>query len=316
MEIIAEVPTFRLGFGREATSCLASGPDLMAGLSLPLLAGEAEERLMTVPEDAAAVRVGSFQVIRRAGGDVLGGFAALPCDGPAEGVAERLYAELLRLVGDQPLHRMWNFVPRINAVTAGREQYQSFNVGRCRAFRERFGAAAMEARLPAATAVGIEEPVLAVAFLSGRSPVTHFENPRQVPAYRYPEQYGPSSPSFARGSVVVEAGSGRRIGYLSGTSSIRGHSTVGEGSLREQFAVTAQNIGTILERMGFPAALAADAPYERSFRVYLRRPEDLDWVQERFARLVGEDAAARTAYLRADICRSPLLIEVEGVVTE
>lgn len=313
METLVKTPAFRLIFGREATACRVDGSGLSAGLAMPVLAGRPVDRLLTIPEGGSVQRLGALYLVKTDEGEVIGGFASLPCPGPVESVARQIYGEILPALGDQALYRMWNFVPHINATVAGREQYQSFNVGRCHAFREHYGEAAMESRLPAASAVGIDEPVLAVGFLTGRGPVAFFENPHQVPAYRYPEQYGPCSPSFARGAVVTGVDGGS-IGYLSGTSSIRGHETIGKGSLEAQFGTTLENIGAILERMGFADGLDPDWAGERAFRVYLRNPGDLDRVRERFASVVGETAAeADTMYLQADICRSPLLLEIEGV---
>jgi chorismate lyase/3-hydroxybenzoate synthase len=41
--------------------------------------------------------------------------------------------------------------------------------------------------------------VLQVYGLAARHPGTPVENPRQVSAWRYPRQYGPTAPTFARG---------------------------------------------------------------------------------------------------------------------
>src|SRR3546814_12468443 len=54
--------------------------------------------------------------------------------------------------------------------------------------------------LPAATAIGRcdDARVVQVYWLAARTPGMPVENPRQVSAYRYPRQYGPQQPSFAR----------------------------------------------------------------------------------------------------------------------
>jgi chorismate lyase/3-hydroxybenzoate synthase len=315
MEISVEAPEIRLGFGQQVTSCHADGSALICGLAVPVLSGAAEEVLLSRGDEARIVRSGAFHALKTADGEIVGGFAALPCAGSAEPVAHRLYSDLLALIGDQSLYRIWNFVPEINAEVAGREQYQSFNMGRCRAFRERYGESAMECRLPAASAVGIGEPVLAIAFLAGRGEVSFFENPRQIPAYRYPEQYGPCSPSFVRGAVVTGA-DGRRVGYLSGTASICGHATVGVGDLGTQLETTMENIRAILERMDFASALEPDSSIDSFYRVYLRHAEDLEAVRRRFSEIVGPGPAERTVFLQAPICRSALLLEIEGIFGE
>ena len=61
---------------------------------------------------------------------------------------------------------------------------------------------------------------LAIGFLAGRAVPRHFENPRQVPAFEYPAQYGPRPPSFSR-ATAVKAGEGRWI-FISGTAAVVG----------------------------------------------------------------------------------------------
>lgn len=41
--------------------------------------------------------------------------------------------------------------------------------------------------------------------------VVFFENPRQISACQYPGQYGPSSPSFSRASLVLDGTTGRLL---------------------------------------------------------------------------------------------------------
>ncbi len=310
-------PGMRLAFGQPASLCQweAGGAGFVGHLSLPCLSGMEEESVLESVEGGQVEKSGHFSLVRGPGGRTIGGFAVRPFAGAAEPVAHELYTDLLAATAGLRLYRIWNFVPGINTVVSGREQYQSFNIGRCRAFRDQFGEEAMVSQLPAASAVGIEEPVLAVAFLAGRDPVAYFENPRQVPAYRYPEQYGPCSPSFARGAVVTRPG-GKRTGYLSGTSSICGHCTVGVGSLNEQFDTTIENIRAILSRMDFDGAMESGSPVESSYRIYLRNAADLDAVRDRFVEVVGPTALDRTMFLQAAICRSPLLLEIEGIFTE
>ncbi len=315
METIIAAPEIWLSFGQLATMCRRLGEDLLVEIGVPLLAGTERENVAHGSEGSILEQSGHFHLLRGPDGEVLAGAAVLPCEAGAEPVSYELYRDLLRVTAGQPLYRVWHFVPGINVESGGLEQYQSFNVGRSRAFRECFVEGDVSAHLPAASAVGIDEPSLAIVFLSGRSPVRYFENPRQVPAYQYPEEYGPCSPSFARGSVVTHP-DGRRTGYLSGTASIRGHESVAVDDVLAQLDVTLDNVEIVLDRMGFSGALSADSDIESAFRVYLRHAEDLDLVRERFARIVGAEMAERTIFLRADICRSSLRLEIEGIFTD
>lgn len=315
METIIAAPEIWLSFGQSATACRRDGDDLRVEIGVPLLSGMDRECVVRGGEGSVIENFGHFHALRAANGEVFAGAAVLPCGGTAESASYELYRDLLRLTASQPLFRVWHFVPGINVESGGLEQYQSFNVGRFRAFRECFREGEVASHLPAASAVGIDGPQLALVFLSGRDPVRYFENPRQVPAYQYPEQYGPCSPSFARGAVVTHA-DGRRTGYLSGTASIRGHESVAVDDVLAQLDVTLDNVEIVLDRMGFSGALAADSDRASSFRVYLRHAEDLEAVRERFGEVVGADMAKRTVFLRADICRSSLRLEIEGIFTD
>ena len=310
MDTATAQQTLQVRFGASSTTCssLEGGAGWRLDLASPLLDGQGEEVLFEHPDGQVGER-GRFHVIET--DRALAGFAALPYTGAPEEAAQTLYRDLLECIGDRSLYRVWNFVPGINDHTDDLENYRSFNVGRFRAFQERFGEEAMEGQLPAASGVGVEDSSLAIAFLAGDDPVSYFENPQQVPAYHYPPEYGPRSPSFARGAVIDYGD--HKVGYLSGTSSIRGYETIGEGDLVEQYKVTMDNIGCVLGTMGFASAMERCSSSATGWRVYLRDPADLDQVRDLFYRDLGEEVADRTLFLEADICRKTLKLEIEGV---
>ena len=112
---------------------------------------------------------------------------------------------------------------------AGRENYHRFCRGRSLAFEEYFGKN-FQRMLPAASAVGAVAGPFAIGFIAGQAEPRHFENPRQVPAFEYPPEYGPRPPSFSRATVVSQGGAQRT--FISGTAAIRGHATVAMQDLR------------------------------------------------------------------------------------
>lgn len=315
METTVETPEVRLQFGQSVSRCVREEQILRLDLAVPLLAGEAQEQVCLRDEVTSLDKVGSFHLLRGLCGEVCAGMAIVPCAGLAEAESYQLYRQLLEIVGDQEIYRVWHFIPGINSETDGLEHYRSFNIGRCRAFRESFGSDTLAAHLPAASAVGTEDSHLAVIFTSGRDSVQYFENPNQVPAYQYPEQYGPCSPSFARGAVVSHRDGGR-TGFLSGTASIRGHESVARDDVSAQLDVTMENVATMLDRMNFRSALDNHSPVQTQFRIYLRHAEDLPTVQARFESIVGPEIAGTTLFLKADICRADLRLEIEGVFEE
>ena len=248
--------------------------------------------------------------------DRIYGMALVEAEAALEQAAENLYRRLLQVCDGWHLHRIWNYVPQINSIQSGLERYQQFNIGRWLAFEEYFGRD-LRSFMPAASAVGIGGSQLALLFTAGRNRPGYFENPSQVPAYHYPADYGPRPPGFARG-VVVENADGSRGVFLSGTASIEGHRSIGGGDWAAQFRVTMHNLEIMLERMGVPAALRADA-WESGeirgggFKCYLRHPESLSVIQEYLQEQtgLGED---QITFVQADICRQELDLEIEATI--
>jgi hypothetical protein len=247
-------------------------------------------------------------------GDWLHGIAEI--DDRAVGLqpaAHRAYAELFEVLaanGCSHLLRLWNYLADINLAAGGSERYRQFNAGRQQAFIEARRSAFEGA--PAASALGVRDGALRVYFLAGRCAPLAIENPRQVSAYRYPDAYGPRSPTFSR-AALAEVGGGRQALFISGTASIVGHTTVHIGDVHRQTEETLLNIAAVrqvaAERAGAEIALG-----ELVCTVYLRRAADLAVVREVFERAVGaaSPAARDCIYLQADICRAELLVEIEA----
>ncbi|MDP3859817.1 MAG: hypothetical protein Q8Q73_18815 [Stagnimonas sp.] len=235
---------------------------------------------------------------------------------PAEDVvaaSEDIYWRLERLVVHHEFPhwlRTWNFLDRINEGEGDAERYRQFCVGRARALAQR---SEFERQLPAATAIGGEEPGLTVAVLAGTQPGVPLENPRQVSAYRYPRQYGPRSPSFTRALLLRgAAGAGARL-LVSGTASVVGHATVHAGDVQAQLEEAAANVEALLRHAAVSHFPEVGEPMwaPESFKLYLRHAGDASRVAPLFERLVARGAP--WVLLRGDICRADLLIELEGV---
>src|SRR5690606_280667 len=133
---------------------------------------------------------------------------AYACDADPTGIvgaAAHAYARLTGFIqaSDTPhLLRIWNYLDAITHGEGDHERYRQFCVGRARGL----GDFAPE-RLPAATAIGRCDSarVLQVYWMAAAAPGTPLENPRQVSAYRYPRDYGPQPPSFARAMLPPTA---------------------------------------------------------------------------------------------------------------
>lgn len=240
---------------------------------------------------------------------VFGHVDAADADADIARTAQRAYLDIfaaLQACGQPQLLRVWNYLPRINADGGGLERYRQFNIGRQQAFidagRDRFEGA------PAASAVGTRGGELGVRFLAGRVAPRALENPRQVPAYRYSPAYGPRSPTFSR-AALADAGSGRLALFVSGTASIVGEHSMHPGDVRAQMHETLRNLQAVLDAARAQGTAAFTLPDLRC-AVYLRHAADIAAVRELFEAAFG--AASDAVFLQADICRSDLLVEVEG----
>ena len=274
-------------------------------MGMALLGGTPEELLL---ENAEFAGTKEGLHLWTAGDELAGSIHAVPGAGIEEATG-RLYRQVFAAARGLNLYRMWNSVPRINGVDGdGLENYRGFCRGRSLAFESAFGRGFARS-LPASTAVGCAGEEMTVVFLAGPNAPRHFENPAQVPAYRYPAEHGPRPPSFARATAVERAG--RQDVFVSGTSSIVGHSTVSPHDTPGQLACTLENLRRVFAACGLQDG--AGARGERHYKVYLRHPTELAAVARE---LEGSLIAPgdQVSYLEAEICRSELNVEIEAVV--
>ncbi|WP_133479904.1 pteridine-dependent deoxygenase [Cognatilysobacter segetis] len=228
-------------------------------------------------------------------------------DGDIRTAAAHAYASLrtqTAALGYPHLLRIWNYVDDITLGEGDEERYKQFCVGRAAGLGEGF----VTETLPAATAIGRIRPNgrLQVYWLASRTPGTPLENPRQVSAYRYPRQYGPQPPSFARAMLPPAP----MPLLLSGTASIRGHESLHHDSVEAQLDETLANIDALIDvarttRPELPAAPAASTP----LKAYVREADELARVDAAMAsRLPGVPRVV----LHARVCRRELRLEIDG----
>lgn len=215
-------------------------------------------------------------------------------------VAYQAYSQILTFISASAhpeLLRFWNYIPFINQGTGDAENYKRFCSGRLRAFTEHNF---KDLQFPAASAVGSYQDGITVYALTSSYSPNHHTNPRQVDAFKYPRQYGPSSPSFARATTIDFED--QQLCFISGTASILGHNSVHRNDLQLQLYTTNDNILYLLKETGFKRTDV------RTMRVYVRNQNDAAECQK----IVGELFPDTTViYLHADICRDELLAEIE-----
>ncbi len=220
-----------------------------------------------------------------------------------------LFATLEQLGCPHPL-RMWTYLPQINEAAGGAERYWHFNDARQDAF---VGARrATSGNVPAASVLGTAPggSLVLYCIAAAQAPIT-LENPRQCSAWRYPPQYGPRSPIFARACIDADG-----TLFISGTASIVGHESTHAGDVAAQTRETVSNIRALVHTAnecdqngrGGGACYAAE---RLRYKVYVRRPEDQPLIEQTLRREIGP--APPVLFLRADICRRELLVEIEAV---
>jgi enamine deaminase RidA (YjgF/YER057c/UK114 family) len=205
------------------------------------------------------------------------------------------------------LLRVWNYLPDINRDSHGTERYRQFNTARQQVLRE--CGRSLAGNVPAASALGAaSDSPLVVYFLAGRTAPTFLENPRQVSAYHYPQQYGSHSPVFSRATLLRQNGDVTLL--ISGTASIVGHRSLHAGDTAAQTRETLANIEALLAEANRVARGARFELGALACKVYVRRPADLPVIKAELA--AARDAGTRLIYLQADICRQDLLVEIEA----
>lgn len=224
-------------------------------------------------------------------------------------VSEAAYTaifETLTTTGFRHLARCWNYLPRINADGGGMERYRQFNIGRQDAFVA--AGRAHRAGAPSACALGTANGELVVYFIATHTEPLAIENPRQVSAYSYPQNYGPRSPTFSRASLLPLPG--LDVLFISGTASIVGHETVHEGDVVAQTAETLRNLEVLVEQANRRSAIGGFAVRDLRMKIFVRHPEDQVAVADTLQCQLGSDLDV--VWLRADICRAELLVEIEA----
>ncbi|HJU39265.1 MAG TPA: pteridine-dependent deoxygenase, partial [Tahibacter sp.] len=213
------------------------------------------------------------------------------------------YAQLAAFVAGSRwphLVRVWNYLADINAGDGDDERYKHFCTGRAAGMTPLSGMA-----FPAASAIGRSDGVatLQVYWLASREPGRPIENPRQTSAWRYPRQYGPTAPTFAR--AMRAPGLAPHM-YISGTAAVVGHASQHDGDVGAQLSETFANLDSLVASAALPPFGAGSV-----LKVYVRHAADVPAVTAGLERRLPADA--QRLVLIGDICRLELLVEIDGL---
>lgn len=221
--------------------------------------------------------------------------------GGIEAAAEYAYRGIGALLADSgyphPV-KVWHYFGAINEGAGDAERYRRFCVGRARGIPAQLP-------LPAATAIGVQaEPdTLTVILIAAKEPGQRLENPRQVPAYEYPRDYGPASPSFARAMAMPWGQL-----FVSGTAAIIGHESCHPENAGAQLRELALNLDALVARA---ESRSGHRLTPTVLKIFLRRAEDYATIDALSAQLFPADCSR--IIVLADICRAELQVEVEAL---
>ena len=202
----------------------------------------------------------------------------------------RAYRELLQAIQSTQhtkLAKAWNYIGGINQGDNDDEKYRQFSVGRTEAFIE-FGIGDDVA--PTGTAIGTARSNgLSVIALASRQDLHLAENPRQVSAFRYPRQYGPSSPMFSRGGFVST--DNHKLYLISGTAAVVGHESAHPFEVAPQADETLKNLAEICDAISATEVEGAKLQLDGDsmFRVYLRDPDDFQSIAKTIGGALGHN---------------------------
>lgn len=222
--------------------------------------------------------------------------------------------------------RQWNYIERITEYDGDYQNYQCLNDARTHFYLKD---KKWKTGYPAATGIGTMFGGIIIDFDAVKTKsekelfITKLDNKLQVPAHVYSQEVllgtedeklkEKTTPKFERGKTLVYGNSA--ISYVSGTAAIRGEESLETMDIIRQTTVTMENIDFLislenLKEYGVKANLGK--PSYKTLRVYLKNKADLYKVQkymdEKYPRI-------HKCYLKADVCREELLIEIEGIAT-
>ncbi len=213
--------------------------------------------------------------------------------------------------------RQWNYIGNITKVDGGEQHYQAFNDTRS----SFYATDTWSNGYPAATGIGTSCDGVVVSFVAyrgvtGRS-CKAIDNPLQIAAHAYnkrvligDEAAQKSTPKFERAKTLVYSDK-RSLCFISGTAAIRGEDSLSGADAAEQTRMTIENIEYLISDENMKRHNSkANTLRPVALRVYVKRREDFDSVRSVVDSYYGD---VQRVYVEADICRSELLVEIEGI---
>lgn len=215
--------------------------------------------------------------------------------------------------------RQWNYLENIVCYSDSNQHYQIFNDVRSAFYNNSdfmYG-------YPAATGIGIETGGVIIDFMSIRGnnnvsiiPVT---SPVQRNAHQYSKEVlahslnktNETTPKFERAKAIIIDNS--CYVYVSGTAAIKGEFSFDSNDAAIQTSITIESIKQLITKENLKKHNINSHSFEIKpcyFRVYIKNPSDYLKVKSVCDKYFGN---TQIIFLKADICRPELLVEIEGI---
>ncbi|MDO5571636.1 MAG: hypothetical protein Q4F97_09285 [Bacteroidales bacterium] len=221
--------------------------------------------------------------------------------------------------------RQWNYLENITGIIDNKQIYQEFNDSRS----EFYSKESWEKGYPSATGIGMSNggmviDINAVAVLNDRVTVEPIDNRLQISAHDYSKNIlvgeknkNKTTPKFERAKCVYQINekpenfcNGNL--YISGTAAIRGEHSISKNDIKEQTIVTIENINELVNENNrlLKNRNISECSNLSYLRVYIKNEQDYYSANEILKSIFP---TIDIAYVKADVCRDELLIEIEGV---
>lgn len=243
--------------------------------------------------------------------------------------SDDIFRKIETILSDEHLHiedivRQWNYIGRITALEDNVQNYQAFNDARSIFYNK---ADWSKHGYPAATGIGMDCAGVIVELIATQQKskavqIKPIDNPMQIAAHKYSQEVligknderlcNKSTPKFERAKAVsCEHG---YTCFVSGTAAIRGEDSLTGKSCACQTNMTIENIdllisGDNLEKYGIHINEAAPMDFAR---VYVKNANEYKETQEC---VNNKWKKVKALYVKADVCRDELLVEIEGMAS-
>ena len=216
--------------------------------------------------------------------------------------------------------RQWNYIGNITGHNKQNEQiYQIYNNTRAEFYKE----VQWPNGYPAATGIGTDFNGIIVSCIAFKNNVVNkktiysLDNPLQVAAHIYSKEVLLGStpngiketPKFERAKLIDI--SDNVFCFISGTAAIRGEYSVHPQSPQMQTELALDNIEYLISNKNLQNNSCPEFPLEIcNLRVYIKNKDHYQIIRSTIEKRMPKTPVI---YLFTDICRSELLVEIEGV---